>query len=147
MRSSLRSSKKKGKSKQFKYIPKSPRLKQNRINAGGNILLKHFTPCECQGTCGKQCPCRLNGYCCEKYCGYVVYQLIMFWNGYMRTSCLSNMVWKGLIIFSIRRCAKLCGNRFRGCHCVITQCRKRNCPCFAANRECDPDVCRNCWVR
>ncbi|XP_058763639.1 histone-lysine N-methyltransferase EZA1-like isoform X3 [Vicia villosa] len=112
MRSSLRSSKKKGKSKQFKYLPKTPRLKPNRINAGGNILLTHYTPCECQGKCGKQCPCRLNGYCCEKYCG----------------------------------CAKLCGNRFRGCHCVITQCRKRNCPCFAANRECDPDVCRNCWV-
>ncbi|XP_021768738.1 histone-lysine N-methyltransferase EZA1 [Chenopodium quinoa] len=43
-------------------------------------------------------------------------------------------------------CPKGCKNRFRGCHCAKSQCRSRQCPCFAANRECDPDVCRNCWV-
>ncbi|KAJ3695471.1 hypothetical protein LUZ60_000848 [Juncus effusus] len=43
-------------------------------------------------------------------------------------------------------CAKICKNRFRGCHCAKSQCRSRQCPCFAADRECDPDVCRNCWV-
>ncbi|PIA61090.1 hypothetical protein AQUCO_00300541v1 [Aquilegia coerulea] len=43
-------------------------------------------------------------------------------------------------------CTKSCKNRFRGCHCAKSQCRSRQCPCFAANRECDPDVCRNCWV-
>ncbi|TKY61705.1 Histone-lysine N-methyltransferase EZ3 [Spatholobus suberectus] len=43
-------------------------------------------------------------------------------------------------------CSKLCNNRFRGCYCIKSQCRSRLCPCFAANRECDPDVCRNCWV-
>ncbi|WMV17091.1 hypothetical protein MTR67_010476 [Solanum verrucosum] len=26
------------------------------------------------------------------------------------------------------------------------QCRSRQCPCFAVDRECDPDVCRNCWI-
>jgi hypothetical protein len=44
------------------------------------------------------------------------------------------------------RCPKMCKNRFRGCHCAKSQCRSRQCPCFAADRECDPDVCRNCWV-
>ncbi|XP_057995391.1 histone-lysine N-methyltransferase EZA1 isoform X2 [Hevea brasiliensis] len=39
-------------------------------------------------------------------------------------------------------CEKYCG----GCHCAKSQCRSRQCPCFAAGRECDPDVCRNCWV-
>ncbi|KAK9667803.1 hypothetical protein RND81_13G012100 [Saponaria officinalis] len=43
-------------------------------------------------------------------------------------------------------CPKSCKNRFRGCHCAKSQCRSRQCPCFAADRECDPDVCRNCWV-
>ncbi|XP_010317757.2 histone-lysine N-methyltransferase EZ2 isoform X1 [Solanum lycopersicum] len=43
-------------------------------------------------------------------------------------------------------CPKGCKNRFRGCHCAKSQCRSRQCPCFAAGRECDPDVCRNCWI-
>ncbi|GMH02304.1 hypothetical protein Nepgr_004143 [Nepenthes gracilis] len=43
-------------------------------------------------------------------------------------------------------CLKSCKNRFRGCHCAKSQCKSRQCPCFASNRECDPDVCRNCWI-
>ncbi|KAK4346475.1 hypothetical protein RND71_032814 [Anisodus tanguticus] len=43
-------------------------------------------------------------------------------------------------------CPKSCKNRFRGCLCAKGQCRSRQCPCFAADRECDPDVCRNCWI-
>ncbi|KAM7516507.1 hypothetical protein LguiA_006090 [Lonicera macranthoides] len=43
-------------------------------------------------------------------------------------------------------CPRTCKNRFRGCHCAKSQCRSRQCPCFAAGRECDPDVCRNCWI-
>ncbi|XP_039005088.1 histone-lysine N-methyltransferase CLF-like [Hibiscus syriacus] len=43
-------------------------------------------------------------------------------------------------------CPKSCKNQFRGCHCAKSQCRSRQCPCYAADRECDPDVFRNCWV-
>lgn len=57
-------------------------------------------------------------------------------------SCLNN----GSCCEKYCGCSKSCKNRFRGCHCAKSQCRSRQCPCFAANRECDPDVCRNCWV-
>ncbi|GAU11298.1 hypothetical protein TSUD_342890 [Trifolium subterraneum] len=49
-------------------------------------------------------------------------------------------------VFLDSRCSMLCRNRFGGCHCNKTHCRSRHCPCFAALRECDPDVCKNCWV-
>ncbi|XP_071741370.1 histone-lysine N-methyltransferase EZA1-like [Rutidosis leptorrhynchoides] len=43
-------------------------------------------------------------------------------------------------------CPKSCRYRFRGCHCAKSHCRNLQCPCFATRRECDPDICRNCWV-
>ncbi|XP_042020295.1 histone-lysine N-methyltransferase EZ3-like [Salvia splendens] len=36
---------------------------------GKDIPYKQYSPCMCQPTCGKQCPCLQNGTCCEKYCG------------------------------------------------------------------------------
>ncbi|CAM6095444.1 unnamed protein product [Calypogeia fissa] len=101
-------------SRKLKFTLKSAgqsAIRKRMVN-GKDAPHKQFTPCGCLFTCGKQCPCQLNGTCCEKYCG----------------------------------CAKSCKNRFRGCHCAKSQCCSRQCPCFAANRECDPDVCRNCWI-
>ncbi|KAL9327757.1 hypothetical protein ACSQ67_002760 [Phaseolus vulgaris] len=78
-----------------------------------------------QNLCNKQyTPCGCHGMC-GKEC-----------------SCLLN----GTCCEKYCGCSKICKNRFRGCHCTKSQCRSRLCPCFAANRECDPDVCRNCWV-
>lgn len=81
MPSKSRSMSRKSKSKKFKYSSKSCGLpskwKRRRNTDEKNKLEKHYTPCECEGACGKQCPCRLNGFCCEKYCGYVNFHLIM----------------------------------------------------------------------
>ena len=47
-------------------------------------------------------------------------------------------------------CTKHCGwgsksrNFFRGCSCKGGQCRSNSCACYAAKRECDPDLCRTC---
>nr|XP_043617149.1 histone-lysine N-methyltransferase CLF isoform X2 [Erigeron canadensis] len=68
----------------------------------------------------KELPCRQYNPCgCQSACG-------------KECSCL----------VSGTCCEKYCG----GCHCAKSQCRSRQCPCFAAGRECDPDVCRNCWI-
>ncbi|XP_042517150.1 histone-lysine N-methyltransferase CLF-like isoform X2 [Macadamia integrifolia] len=78
----------------------------------------------------KDQPCRQFNPCsCQSACG-------------KQCTCLLN----GTCCEKYCGCPKSCKNRFRGCHCAKSQCRSRQCPCFAADRECDPDVCRNCWV-
>lgn len=48
-------------------------------------------------------------------------------------------------------CSKLCNcvhdscHIFkRGCKCLRGRCRTKACPCFAAGRECDVDICKEC---
>ncbi|KAL3372917.1 hypothetical protein AABB24_005110 [Solanum stoloniferum] len=78
----------------------------------------------------KDQPCRQFNPCgCQGPCG-------------KECSCIVN----GTCCEKYCGCPKGCKNRFRGCHCAKSQCRSRQCPCFAAGRECDPDVCRNCWI-
>ncbi|KAL3346439.1 hypothetical protein AABB24_025069 [Solanum stoloniferum] len=101
------------------------RLKYTGKSAGYNALRKRISQrkdklCRHYNPCNCQVPC-------GKECPCIV-------NG---TLCEKYCGCKSI---------KNCKNHFRGCFCIKGQCRSRQCPCFAVDRECDPDVCRNCWI-
>ncbi|XP_038703871.1 histone-lysine N-methyltransferase EZA1 isoform X3 [Tripterygium wilfordii] len=99
------------------------KLKYSWKSAGHPSIWKRIADGKSQ-SCKQYSPCG-----CQSMCG-------------KQCPCLHN----GTCCEKYCGCSKSCKNRFRGCHCAKSQCRSRQCPCFAAGRECDPDVCRNCWV-
>ncbi|KAL6184870.1 hypothetical protein ACLB2K_046269 [Fragaria x ananassa] len=111
------------KSRSFRRRGKARRLKYSWKSAGHPSVWKRIADGKNQSR-KQYIPCG-----CQSTCG-------------RQCSCLQN----GTCCEKYCGCSKSCKNRFRGCHCAKSQCRSRQCPCFAADRECDPDVCRNCWV-
>ncbi|KAL9385095.1 hypothetical protein Peur_022105 [Populus x canadensis] len=99
------------------------KLKYSWKSAGHPSFWKRIADCKNQ-SCKQYTPCG-----CQSMCG-------------KQCPCLHN----GTCCEKYCGCSKSCKNRFRGCHCAKSQCRSRQCPCFAAGRECDPDICRDCWV-
>lgn len=70
---------------------------------------------------------------------------------YKPCSCSGNCVFEtctcaqnGNFCEKFCQCPPSCPHRFQGCRCKKGQCRTKACPCFAAGRECDPDLCHNC---
>ncbi|GAV83620.1 SET domain-containing protein [Cephalotus follicularis] len=107
----------------FRRRGKTRKLKYSWKSAGHPSIWKRIADGKSQ-SCKQYTPCG-----CQSMCG-------------RQCPCQHN----GTCCEKYCGCSKSCKNRFRGCHCAKSQCRSRQCPCFAAGRECDPDVCRNCWV-
>ncbi|CAI7757283.1 unnamed protein product, partial [Closterium sp. NIES-53] len=107
---------------------------------------RQYEPCSCKGPCAKAtCECIMRGCFCEKYCGATAPSTALN-PPFSPSKFQPPPVLTYHSLPHTPRCAQACKNRFRGCNCAKSHCSSRLCPCFAASRECDPDLCRNCWV-
>jgi histone-lysine N-methyltransferase EZH2 len=99
-----------------KNTNRQPIVVNQRLKRSTDEAWPQFHPCGCDGPCREGCPCVDDANFCEKFCG-------------------CDPAW--------------CGNRFQGCQCRCgvyfnKRCTTRQCPCLAAGRECDPDLCKLC---
>lgn len=76
-------------------------------------------------TCDFQ-PCKHSGSCSKEH----------------KCICVTNHGW----CEKFCTCPLSCKNRFPGCKCNPGGCKTSACPCRAAGRECDPDLCLSCGV-
>ncbi|CAI5528287.1 unnamed protein product, partial [Closterium sp. Naga37s-1] len=130
------------------------------------LLLKcrsrQYEPCSCKGPCAKAtceytqpisrplcplcpfCPLCLLSLSCSNAAASRQYEPCSCKGPCAKATC--ECIMRGCFCEKYCGCAQACKNRFRGCNCAKSHCSSRLCPCFAASRECDPDLCRNCWV-
>lgn len=74
------------------------------------------------------------------------------WSAYQPCDCPGPCTSDCPCLVNKHYCEKFCAcygqctkNAWPGCVCVAKEkCRTKNCKCYAASRECDPDVCKGC---
>lgn len=115
-------------SKQFRRIQSN---KENSKNHDNN-----YTPCTHPPSvkCDQSCPCVEAQNFCEKFCRCSADCEPFSW------IFVSNFFWL-TILFA--RISFLGIHRFPGCRCK-GQCNTKQCLCYSARRECDPDLCQTC---
>lgn len=90
-----------------------------------------YEPCEHSGLCTvENCSCLNRGHTCEKACS-------------CSKDCPNRYCFCSVCKLKILTTTRpVC--RFQGCRCSFGNCRTKACPCFAAARECLPDLCFTC---
>ncbi len=103
-------------------------LKRKRDKVQSYVSMRNYKPeylnnIQCTTIHPAFIPCDHDGICNQSNC-----------------SCIKNA------FFCTKHCGwgNLSANFFRGCACQAGQCQSSSCPCYAAKRECDPDLCRSC---